>query len=48
MGVVEMKYKAGDVVKIDKTRFVIERVTKKGYILFPHIGFFVKDCQINK
>ena len=43
-----MKYKAGDVVKIDKTRFVIERVTKKGYILFPHIGFFVKDCQINK
>lgn len=43
-----MRYKAGDVVKIDKTRFVIERVTKKGYILFPHIGFFVKDCQINK
>lgn len=43
-----MRYKAGDVVKIDKTRFVIERVTKKGYILFPHIGFFVKDCKINK
>lgn len=43
-----MRYKAGDVVKIDKTRFVIERVTKKGYILFPHIGFFVKDCRINK
>lgn len=43
-----MRYKAGDVVKIDKTRFVIERVTKKGYILFPHTGFFVKDCKINK
>ena len=37
-----MRYKAGDVVKIDKTRFVIERVTKKGYILFPHTGFFDK------
>ena len=43
-----MRYKAGDVVKIDKTRFVIERVTKKGYILFPHIGFSVKDCKINE
>lgn len=43
-----MKYKAGDVVKIDRTRFVIERVTKKGYILFPHIGFSVKDCKINE
>ena len=43
-----MRYKAGDVVKIDKTRFVIERVTKNGYISFPHTGFFVKDCKINK
>ena len=29
-----MRYKAGDVVKIDKTRFVIERVTKKAIFYF--------------
>lgn len=37
-----MKYKAGDVVKIDKTRFVIERVTKKRLYFISSYRIFRK------